>query len=155
MSAEEFEMIVICIITAIIMLFLSGVEIRRSEKCVSRFYYALREKYPRNYVNQNKIIKRIRTIYKMNTNITIHWMYCIFHYIQIIALILPVLLVVLMLILPSFSLKKALFIYFRLSIYHFALISLLEKVLRCIECSKCKKIKKENPKYAKIDFYYF
>lgn len=154
MDPNVFMLVLQCIIALVVSLFLTGVIIRRSEKCVSSFYYPLREKYPRSYVRQNKIIRFIRTIYKMDTNSSIHWMYCVFHYLQIITIPLSVFVLLIMLIIPScISVEKTVSISMAASLGHFGLISMGDQMLTCVEVSKCKKIKKENPKYAKRDFY--
>ena len=82
MFSNPISFVLIYIIGSIIALFLTGVIIKRSEKCVEAFYSPLREKYKKSYFKQNKIIKFIRKLYKMDTRNTIHWGYCIYHYIE-------------------------------------------------------------------------
>ena len=135
-------------------LFFSGVVIKRLEKAVSEFSYALREKYKRTYVKQNKIIKFIRGIYKMDTSLSIHWMHCVFHYLQLVAVFLSASLFVLFLIIYSrVSFQTAMLICIGISVGHFGIIAIFGRILLCVEIFKCNKIKKENPKYAKCDFY--
>ena len=51
------------------------------------------------------------------------------------------------------SYEKIISIGFLISGGHFGVIAITEYLLMIVETSKCIKIKKENPKYAKKDFY--
>ena len=139
---------------SVVALFLTGVIISRSEKCVSAFYLPLREKYPKSYFKQNKTIKFIRNFYKMDTQSTIYWGYCIYHYIQLaVAVSLPVIIILSLFFHTLIPYEKIISIGLLISWGHFGVIALTIDLLLLVEIFKCKKIKKENPEYAKKDFY--
>ena len=154
MFSNPISFVLTYIISSIVVLFLTGVIIKRSERCVDAFYSPLREKYKKSYFKQNKIIKFIRKFYKMDTQSTIHWAYYIYHYIQLIAATsLPIIMILSLFFHTLISYKKIISIGFLISWGHFGVIAITEYLLLLVETSKCKKIKKENPKYAKKDFY--
>ena len=154
MFSNPVSFVLTYIIGSVVALFLTGVIISRSEKCVSAFYWPLREKYPKSYFKQNKTIRWIRKFYKMDTQSTIHWAYYIYHYIQLIAATsLPIILILSLSLHTLIPYDKVIFIGFLITGGHYGTIALTDDLLLLVETSKCKKIKKENPKYAKKDFY--
>lgn len=154
MFSNPIVFVLTYIIGSIVALFLTGVIIKRSERCVDAFYLPLREKYKKSYFKQNKIIKFIRKLYKMDTQNTIHWGYCIYHYIQLLAATsLPIIMILSLFFHTLISYEKIISIGFLISGGHFGVIAITEYLLMIVETSKCIKIKKENPKYAKKDFY--
>jgi hypothetical protein len=154
MFSNPISFVLTYIIGSVVALFLTGVIIKRSQKCVSAFYSPLREKYPKSYFKQNKIIKFIRNFYKMDTQSTIHWGYCIYHYIQLTsATSLPIIMILSLFFHTLIPYEKVISIGFLISCGHFGVIALTDDLLLLVETSKCKKIKKENAKYAKKDFY--
>lgn len=154
MISNPISFVLTYIFGSVVALFLTGVIISRSEKCVSDFYLPLREKYPKSYFKQNKIIKFVRNFYKMDTQSTIHWGYCIYHYIQLTAATsLPIIMMLSLFFHTLIPYKKVISIGLLILWGHFGVIALTDYLLLLVETSKCKKIKKENPKYAKKDFY--
>ena len=139
-----------CIVSSILALFITGISIRRVEKYTCAFDYPMKKKYPHSYVRQNKIVKYIRKLYKMDTDNTIHWVICCFHYLQLAAMIAPILVLILSLFVSQ---ETAFCIYLLFSLGHLGVIGLNSKIFLCIQALRCEKIKKENPKYAKSDFY--
>ena len=61
-----------------------GYACRRADKYYSSFYKPLREKYPRSYVRQNRVLKAFRKRFKMDTTSRVHWAGCAVHYLQMI-----------------------------------------------------------------------
>ena len=138
------------IIGSFVMFFLSGVVIRHHEKCIRSFYWPLREKFPRSYVNQSKIVRIVRSLFKIDTQGSIHWLIRLCHYFQLSSLIAPILMLILPLFLPM---ERFIVLCFMIGWGPFVLISLIDGPFLIVQVAKCKKIKKENPKYSKKDFY--
>lgn len=154
MDHNYFAGVLQCLIGLVGSLFFSGNIIKRAEDGVSNFYHPLRKKYPHSYVRQNKIIRVIRRLFKMRTDMTIHWVCCVYHYLQIIAMVSFILTFVLSPILHNYvSFWTMLSFDFVISICHVGIIGMTRDLWMIIEEAKCKKIRKEDPKYAKREIY--
>jgi hypothetical protein len=128
--------------------------IKRHEDAFMAFYYPLREKRPRSYVKQNKVITYVRRKIRMDTDDTIHWVICFCHYMQIYCVFAPVWMLFLLIFLP---LSDALLISWVFGdgvplVTFFLWIDGLSFLLDI----RCQIIKKKDPKYAKreIKFWY-
>ena len=150
MNSEDLWMILAGIILPFVAIFLSGVSIKRHEKCISSFYWALREKFARSYLKQNKVIKFVRKRLGMDADESVHWIICFFHYLQIVMVISPILILILSLFV---QLEKSIVICFIIGLGPYGFICITNEIFTVIQVQRCKKIKKINPKYSKSDFY--
>ena len=136
----------------LVLVFLSGINgFRRCEEYICNFYWPLREKYHRSYVKQNKTIKFVRKCFGMETKENIHWITCLLHYLQIIATISPVFMLVTFLFIP---LKQTVivFLIFGFSL-PFGLCVILHWIFFSLQVLRCVKIRKTDPKHSKRKFY--
>ena len=89
----------------------------RSEWVVCEFYVALKEKNPRCYVTQRKLVKVVRKFSGLATDMKIHWVYCLGNYLQFIVMISPLILFLFYLIYNSneidFKTLNLIYIYCR------------------------------------------
>ena len=128
------------------LLALNGLNLRGFEESTRDFYWPLRDKFPREYVEQNKIIKTVRKWMAMKTKGTIHWMVCVMHYLHICMAIFPIFTLIVFCIIP---IEQA--IVYLLMLLPFGMIAILREVYIWQQYARCKKIKKTDPKYAKHD----
>ena len=128
------------------LLALNGLNLRGFEESIRDFYWPLRDKFPREYVEQNKVIKTVRKWMAMKTKGTIHWMVCAMHYLHICMTIFPILTLIVFCIIPM---EQA--IVYLLMLFPFGMIAILREVYIWQQYARCKKIKKTDPKYAKHD----
>ena len=146
------ETLLLALILPPIVAFLYGINgLRRSEESIREFYWPLRDKFPREYVNQNRIIKIVRKWMRLKTTGTIHWSTCFFHYFQILLAISPSVMLIAFLITGSDQ-TVVLFLRFGF-LWPLLLLALLDQVFIWIQVSRCKKIKKTDPKYANHEIY--
>jgi len=87
MNSDDMYMLVLAFFVPVLMFFGLARTIRRKEKDTSDFYIALKEYYTRSYLEKNKTIKRFRKALKMSTTIKIHWVECVYHYLQILSIV--------------------------------------------------------------------
>lgn len=120
------------------------------ERSVREFYTALRKKYVHSYVRQNRLIKFIRKPFGMKTDGTIHWLTAFSHYLQIMMLFGPVLLLILPLFLPA---KITFGICGAITMGPLCLIGLITIPFDILQLCRCKKIKKTNPVYSKCKLH--
>lgn len=148
MNYEDLWMLPVGILVAWFLAFRIEKLVRRQEQVVSGFQGALEAKFPRSYVRQNKVIKWIRKRLGLEVNRNIHWISCLFHYLQIIMVIAPVLSLLLLLFLPLDTVIVILWIVgagmFGLAVFTYPPFALLQ-------IRRCKKIKKADPEKAKRD----
>ena len=128
------------------LLTLNGLRLRGFEESIRDFYWPLRDKFPREYVEQDKIIKTVRKWMALKTSGTIHWMVCVMHYLHILMTIFPIFTLIVFCIIP---IEQAI-VYF-LMLLPFGMIAILREVYIWQQYARCKKIKKTDPKYAKHD----
>ena len=128
------------------LLTLNGLSLRGFEKSIRDFYWPLRDKFPREYVEQDKIIKTVRKWMALKTSGTIHWMVCVMHYLHILMTIFPIFTLIVFCIIP---IEQA--IVYLLMLLPFGMIAILREVYIWQQYARCKKIKKTDPKYAKHD----
>ena len=128
------------------LLALNGLNLRGFEESTRDFYWALRDKFPREYVEQNKIIKTVRKWMAMKTKGTIHWMVCVMHYLHIFMTIFPIFTLIVFCIIPT---EQTVILFLMLS--PFGMIVILRELYVWQQYARCKKIKKTDPKYAKHD----
>lgn len=124
---------------------------RRNEKDLSTFYKALTEKYPRSYVKQDKVLKTVRKWFKMDTEVRIHWIIYLAHYLQIFSMFSPVLIPIACFFAP---IKVVIFFFWVFGFgCPFALSVMLETFWYFLQFFRCLKIKKD-PRYSKTDFWH-
>lgn len=134
------------ILSPFISFYLLNVVNFRAERVVCEFRFALQEKYPRSYVNQTKIIKKVRRICRMGIKEKIHWAHSLGNYLQLFVLFMPGILLVLFILLDVNR------IFYKICFFCFNVLvawSIFVQIFTLILCFICKKIKKTNPKYSK------
>ena len=152
MSFDTKDLLLIGIALPFVVVFLSGINgLKRQEKQISDFYWPLREKYPRSYVKQNKVIKFIRKCFGMQTKDNIHWMTCVLHYLQLISVISPIFMLITFLFVPLEEIVVA-FLVFGFS-FPFGLLVILAALFYSLQTWRCVGIKKKDPKHSKREFY--
>ena len=150
MDSEDLYWVLGGLFLPIAMAFYSGVIIKRHEKTIMAFYWALREKYTHSYVTPNKVVNFVRKCCRMKAENSIHWVVCIFHYLQIVMVTSPIF----MLLLPIFiPLEKAIGICYIIGLGPYGVIAFMDGAFLILQVHRCKRIKKTNPKYAKREFY--
>ena len=152
MPNDSYWIFFIFIFLPFFMFYGTCVTIRRREDAVSCFYWPLRKKYPRSYVKQHKIVKSIRKRFGLDTKGTIHWMHCLYHYLQLVMLISPILLLVLFLFMPPL---KAVLISGIFAFGPIVFIALSSDILMIVLALRCEKIKKTEPEYSKCKISYW
>ena len=125
---------------------LKGLNLRSFEEATRDFYWALRDKFPREYVEQNKIIKTVRKWMVLKTNGTIHWIVYVMHYLHIFMTIFPIFTLIVFCIIPTEQTVGLL-----LMLSPLGMIVILREVYIWWQYARCKKIKKTDPQYAKHD----
>ena len=150
MPSEDLSMILLGIIASVALAFYCGVIIKRHERTISSFYWALSEKYVHSYVTPNKVVKFVRKRCGLETNHKVHWMICLFHYLQIVMVVLPPFMLIHLFFLPAG--QTALLLYI-VGVGPCGLIGILDGMLLFLQCCRCEKIKKTNPEYAKRELY--
>lgn len=145
MTRDEIIYELIAIFSPFINFFLLKVLNLRAERVVCEFYSALKEKNPRSYLTQNKLIKTIRKFSGMNTKWKIHWVHCIGNYLQLIAVITPLILLILHLV---YCINGIVYIMFDFCGLVIVLWGVFIGIFTLCLCFRCKKIKKNNPKYS-------
>lgn len=149
MSSEDKGLVLLGIILPFVAFFLAGSLIRRHERYLSDFYWALRETFPRKYVKQNKLIKFVRKRLGLETKNSIHWLICLFHYFQIVMVVSPIFTSFLYLFIPV---GNAIVISYVIGLGPYGVISIMDDILMLIQVQRCKKIKKTNSIYSGRDF---
>ena len=140
------------IVQPLVMSILAGLVIRRFERIVSPFYWALKKKYPRSYVKQNKTVKVIRKCQGMETRNDIHWLFCVFHHLQLVMIVSPILRPILPLVLPT---DAAIVTYYAIGLGPFGVIALVGSGSSFVQAVRCQRIKKKDPRYARTDLYHW
>lgn len=133
----------------IILFWRISVWLKRHERYISDFYWALKEKYPRSYIKQNKVIRFIRKFLGMNTKERIHWMFCFYHYLQIIMLITPIFLLVICWFIP---LEITVMIFGWFGIGPNVFVAVIDTWFMMIQCFRCERIRKRDPKHKRCQF---
>ncbi len=146
MSSNEFFSMFGCIVFSIVLFYLVGNTIKRSELLTIEF--PLRMFYPKGYIKQNRVLKFIRSRNKLKTNVDIHWMYYVFHYLQGSLLIVD-----LVFFLPYFriTIEQTVFIFGILEVAISCCLFIIMHTFCVIQAHRCNKIKKTNPEYSKCE----
>ena len=134
--------------------YLDGVNyIKRCEEYLREFYWVLREKYPRSYVKQNKMIIFVRKHCKLKTEGSIHWMIFFAHYVQVFMAISPAFLLITL----PFAFSETLIILFAIIEFAvpFSFIAILVETATTLQAFRCDRIKKKDPSYSKRKVYYW
>ena len=129
----------------------TGIAIKHHEVTVVRFYWALREKYPRSYIKQTRPVSYIRRRFGMDHKGTIHWMICVFHYLQFLALPAPIIGVVLYFVFPW---EHSIAIVFTIGFFPLTAILIIGKAFAFVQYARCNRIKKKDLRYAKAELIY-
>ena len=149
MQSDDLWLYAVALFLPFILFFCMRNAIKRSENSVIAFYHALRERYPRGYVKQNRAVVFIRKLLRLDTQGTIHWTVCAIHYIQPVMASSPVLTLFLLPLYP-FDIAVAWGLVFFTGI-PMALMLILLEVTTWVLVLRCGRIKKADPKYAKRD----
>ena len=150
MTSENLCLITVGLIMTCVFFFFSGVTLKRHERTIVGFYWALREKYPHSYIKPNGIIKKVRNFFKMEDDDTVHRLICLLHYFQLVMPTAPLFLLFLPLFMP---LEKAIVVFCIVGMAPFTLICFTQEILLIVQCIRCKKIQKTDPKYKDRVFY--
>ena len=147
MNSDEIYMLVFALVVPVLIFFGLSRTIRLKEEEISCFYIALKEYYPGSYVEQNKIIKRFRKALKMSTTIKIHWVVCVYHYLQILSIV-------------CYFVSRLTFLFF--DAFTASLVSLIISVEPCVialfwqtwfyllQYIRGNRIKKTDPRFKKL-----
>lgn len=121
------------------------------ENFVQEFYWGLSEKYVHSYFQPNKVIKFVRKCLGLETKRKLHWVTCLFHYLQIAMVVSPVFMLPVLICIPlEYSLMLCLFIGFA----PFGLMFAINIPFEFIQWIRCEILKKTNPMYANREFHY-
>ena len=152
MYSDDVCILLIALFAPLILVFLSGINgFKRRERSIREFYYILREKYPRSYVQQNKILKFVRKCFGMEIKGTIHWITCFLHYFQIVFAISPIFMLIIFLVKQS---EQVIYTFLAIGIaLPFGLFYILMEIFTMLQVIRCKKIKKTIPRYSKSEIY--
>ena len=142
--------LVVSLIAPLIFFFISGILVKKHEKCISSFYWVLREKYARSYVNQNAVVRLVRKCFKMELEGTVHWLISLLHLLQAATLLSPLYLLIMLLYLP---LKNAIAICIFISLALSAPIVILIEVFTLLQMIRCERIKKKYPEHSTRQLY--
>lgn len=154
MTLDMSILLILGLIMPVALFFLFGINgLSRSEKIIRGFYWVLRDKYPRSYIQQNKIIRRIRKCFGLKTKGSIHWVTCLVHYIQLFVLLSPIFMLITLCFIP----KETVIIMFLFIAVFIPFVScvILHGVFTFLQILRCEKIKKTNPKYSKHNLEYY
>lgn len=151
MTIEALAFLVL--VSPYLMLWRSTVFIKRHEKSFKRFYFPLREEYPRSYHKQNKVIVFVRDLLRMNTDESVHWVVCLCHYAQIYYALAPIWMLFLIVFLP-FSDAMVICIPFGHMLPIIILFFWLDGFSFLLSL-RCQKIRKINPKYSNVEVLYW
>ena len=124
--------------------------IQRIERQIVSFYWVLREKYPHSYVRQTKPVRTLRKLFRMENTGTIHWVIGLFHYLQMIILLAPVI----ALLSFAFYSKSFNISCIVIVLLPFGMMCIIGPIHTAIQCYKCKRIRKTNTKYSKRRLQY-
>ena len=142
MPSEDLQIIPICFFLCFFWFLCSGDFIDRHENVVRDFAYALREKYPRSYVQQNKVIKFIRKRFAMRTDRSLHWVICVLHYLQIVMAISPALVLLALLFVPP---EKTVVTCLLIQLSPFGLMAIIRLAFTTLQALRCMRIKRKSP----------
>ena len=148
---DVFILFLALIVPLFFALLLGGNGIKKSERSTREFYYILREKYPRHYVQQNKTVKFIRRLFKMDAKGKIHWMICLFHYLSIFLTISPLIMLIVFIFMQSMQVVYT-FLVIGVSI-PCGLYGFLYEIFNFSQACRCNKIKKTIPRYSTSEVY--
>lgn len=148
MNSDVFGgMILFGMIASLYMFFRAGYLMNRHEKCLRNFRVALREKYPRSYVKQNKVIKFIRKKYGMDTKRTIHWISWFLYHLQFVIAVPSVLALFLLLF---FSPETVAIIVWAVSAGTFGFLAVVNETLMLVQVARCNRMRKKDPLYSNL-----
>ena len=152
MNAEKaLEMFPMNALMFLVVFFATRVLIYRNEYFVWEFYWGLSEKYARSYVKPNKVVKFVRKCFGLETKRKLHWVICLFHYLQIAMAISPIFMLPVLICIPlEYAFTLCMFIGFA----PFALMFLINIPFFILQWIRCEILKKTNPMYANRDFRY-
>ena len=142
----------IAIIMFLLLLFViaSAVFIKRHEKCISSFYWVLREKYPKSYVKQNIIVRLVRKCFRLTTEDTLHWMLALCHFFAVLAVASPLCVPVMLFFVP---IKTALAIGIMIMCGLFGVFIFSMEIFTICQMFRCEKIKKKYPEHRTRRLY--
>lgn len=134
-----------------------GIEVKRFERYLSDFRWALRETYPKSYFKQIALIRFVRKLFKADIKISLHWMTVLYHCYQLLALIVLIITFLASLFMPAEYFDAADFYAIKnlkFALLPFGVICIAEYIFLLVQYNKCKKIRKTNPKYSKCKLQY-
>ena len=147
MTSGESLIVLFMLLLPYWILWRSIVIIKKHEEAFVGFYYPLREKWPRSYHKQNKVITFVRRKTRMDTNDTIHWVICLCHYTQIYYAFAPVWMLFLFIFLPLSDAVMICGVFGH--VIPIMIFTLWTEVLSFLLWIRCEIIKRKDPKYAK------
>ena len=149
MTIDTLDCFLMALIVPIVVVFLSGMNgFRRSDERLRENYWKLREKYPRSYVKQNRVVKFVRKYFlQVETKEKIHWVECIVHYLQIVATLSPIFMLITFIFIPTKEVAL-LFLIFGFCIPYGASVILYELYF-ALQCIRGIRIRKDCKKKLK------
>ena len=138
------------IVSPFILFLVSGILIKRHEKCLREFYWVLREKFVYSYIRQNRIVRLLRKCFKMQTEGTIHWLVFVYHFIQIAMAISPIYMILMSLFL---SLEETIILCLIIEHGLFGLFWVSIEIFTILQMLRCERIKKKNPEHSTRRLY--